>query len=163
VYEAGGERHDPETEVRVNRAISFIKAPALGVRVYFPLSRERRLWANVPILYLNFTATRPGPPLVSGEVDWRPLADKGRFSFVFEGNGTSLPIPPALSQPNDLFRRQLEMCVCFLLPDALKDKRGNGQGHRTPRSVACARNGDVEAPARTGERLLHGGRGGRGE
>ena len=45
------------------------------------------------------------------------------------------------------------------------NKQGNGQGHRAPRSVACARNGDVEAPLRAGERLLHGRRGGgrRGE
>ena len=38
------------------------------------------------------------------------------------------------------------------------NKQGNGQGHRATRSVACARNGDVEAPGRAGKRLLHGRR-----
>jgi len=58
--------------------------------------------------HLDFTATQLSLPSVSGH-HWQTKEG----SFVVGCNGTSFPIPPALSQPQGLFRRRLEMCVPF--------------------------------------------------
>ena len=80
--EGGKKRRSPETNPGINRVIwAPLSSPAgsLRVRVYFFPSRTRRLWATKRILSLDFAATRLHLPLVSGEGDWRPLADKGRL------------------------------------------------------------------------------------
>ena len=80
--------------------------------MYFFSSHTRHLWATKRVPYLDSTVTRLHLLSVSGEDDWRPLPTK-EGSFVTECNGTSFPIPPALSQPKGLFRRRFEMCVAF--------------------------------------------------
>ena len=76
--------------------------------MYFLPSHKRHLWATKRILYLDSTATQLGLSLVSGD-PWQTKEG----SFVGGCNGTSFTRPPALSQPNGLFRRRREMCVAF--------------------------------------------------
>lgn len=72
--------------------------------MHFLPSHKRHLWATKRILYLDFTATQLGLPLVSGDL-WQTKEG----SFVAGCNGTTFPIPPALSRPNGLSQRRLEM------------------------------------------------------
>lgn len=90
-----------------------------GPRVPFPLPQVT-LVGDPQQLYLDFerflgdTTATSVPGEDGGQ---QPLSDKGTSApLSIEGNGTYFPIPLTLSQPNDLFRRRLEMCVAFSYP-----------------------------------------------
>ena len=106
----GSRNKSPGSTVR--SGLSIMGRCHEGPRVLFPLPQASLVGDRtytLPRFYCDATGSALG-------VWRRRLGTSGRqrkASFVAEGNGTFFPIPLALSQPNDLFRRGLEMCVAF--------------------------------------------------
>jgi hypothetical protein len=92
-----------------------------GPRGLFPLPQATLVGDRahtLPRFHSNTTGAALGCPAKATDDRWQT---KDR-SFVTECNGTSFPLPLALSHPNGPSRRRLEMCVCFLLPTALMEQ-----------------------------------------